>query len=75
MAKNQTYKAFSVRPSHVMDLKGALLDSAPLMTELATEVRNLSAYATFVVRNDTELGTRLALLVLFSLLRLVVARV
>jgi transposase len=60
MAKNQTYKAFSVRPSHVMDLNGVLLDSALILSQLAAEVRNLSAYATFVARNDTELGTRLA---------------
>ena len=60
MAKNQTYKAFSVRPSHVMDLNGVLLDSAPVLSLLATEVRNLSTYATFVARNDTELGTLLA---------------
>ena len=60
MAKNQTYKAFSVRPSHVMDLNGVLLDSATLMAELAAEVRGISAYATYTVRNDTELGTRLA---------------
>lgn len=60
MAKNQTYKAFSVRPYHVMDLNGVLLDSATLMAELAAEVRGISAYATYTVRNDTELGTRLA---------------
>ena len=60
MAKNQTYKAFTVRPSHVMDLNGVLLDSAPLMAELAAEVRGISAYATYVARNDTELGVRLA---------------
>ena len=60
MAKNQTYKAFSVRPFHVLDLNGELLDSAPILSQLAAEVRNLSAYATFVTRNDTELGTRLA---------------
>ena len=55
MAKNQTYKAFTARPSHVMDLNGELLDSVPLMAELATEVRGISAYATFIARNDTEL--------------------
>jgi len=53
MAKNQTYKAFSVRPSHVMDLNGVLLDSSSIMAELATEVRGISGYATYVVRNDT----------------------
>ena len=60
MAKNQTYKAFSARPSHVMDLNGVLLDTAPLMAELAAEVRGISAYATFVARNDTELEDGLA---------------
>ena len=60
MAKNQTYKAFSVRPSHVMDLNGVLLDSAAILSLLATEVRGISAYATYVARNDQELGTRLA---------------
>lgn len=57
MAKNQTYKAFSVRPSYVMDLNGVLLDDATILSQL---VSDLSAYATYVVRNDTELGTRLA---------------
>ena len=60
MAKNQTYKAFSVRPSHVMDLNGALLETAPIMAELATEVRGISGYATYVVRNDTKLAEKLA---------------
>ena len=60
LAKNQTYKAFTVRPSHVMDLTGVLLDSAPLMTELASEVQAISAYATYVARNDTELEDGLA---------------
>ena len=59
MAKNQTYKAFTVRPSHVMDLNGVLLDRAPIMALLAVEVRGISAYATYVARNDTELGARL----------------
>ena len=30
MAKNQTYKAFTVSPSHIMDLNGVLLDSASI---------------------------------------------
>ena len=60
MAKNQTYKAFTAHPTHVMDLNGELLDSAPLMDELAAEVRAISAYATFVARNDTELEDGLA---------------
>ena len=60
MKKNQTYKAFSVRPSHVMDLNGVLLDSALILSQLATEVRDISAYATYMVRNDTQLGANLA---------------
>lgn len=59
MASNQTYKAFSVRPSYVLDLNGVLLDSAPLMAELAAEVRGISAYATYVARNDTKLPDEL----------------
>ena len=61
MTKNQTYKAFSVRPSHVMDLNGEILDSASIMSQLASEVQGISAYATYVVRNDVTLGERLAL--------------
>ena len=60
MAKNQTYKAFAVRPSRVLDLNGEVLDATPVMTELAAEVRNISAYATYVVRNDMKLGSELA---------------
>ena len=48
-----------MHPSHVMDLNGVLLDSVPVMAELAAEVRDISAYATFVVRNDTKLGAGL----------------
>lgn len=60
MAKNQTYRAFVARPSHVLDLNGELLDSAPVLAGLASEVRDLSAYATYVVRNDDILGDELA---------------
>ena len=55
MAKNQTYRAFTVRPSHILDLNGELLDSAHILYQLASEVRDISAYATYVVRNDTKL--------------------
>lgn len=61
MAKNQTYKAFTVRPSHILDLNGELLDSATILSRLAAEVRDISAYATYVVRNDVTLGERLVL--------------
>ena len=60
MAKNQAYKAFTARPSHVLDLNGVLLDRAPILSQLATEVRGVSAYATYVARNDAELGSELA---------------
>ena len=60
LAKNQTYRAFAARPSHVLDLNGELLDSARVLVSLASEVRDISAYATFVVRNDVELGDELA---------------
>ena len=60
MAKNQTYKAFAVPPSHVLDLNGVVLDATPVMAELAAEVRDISAYATYVARNDMKLGSALA---------------
>ena len=60
MAKNQTYRAFTARPSHVLDLSGELLDATAVMAELASEIRDVSAYATFVVRNDVKLGSALA---------------
>ena len=60
MAKNQAYKAFAVRPSRVLDLNGEVLDAAPVMAELTSEVRGISGYATYVVRNDMKLGSELA---------------
>ena len=60
MAKNQTYRAFAARPSHILDLNGELLDGASVLASLASEVRDISAYATFVVRNDIELAGELA---------------
>ena len=60
MAKNQTYRAFTARPSHVLDLSGELLDATAVMAELASEIRDVSAYATFVVRNDVKLGAELS---------------
>ena len=59
MAKNQTYRAFVARPTHVLDLNGELLDSATVLAGLASEVRDVSAYATYVVRNDQALGGEL----------------
>ena len=60
LAKNQTYRAFVARPSYVLGLNGELLDSAPVLVGLASEVRDVSAYATYVVRNDEALGDELA---------------
>ena len=60
MAKNQTYRAFVVRPTNVLGLDGELLDSATVLAALASEVRDISGYATFVVRNDGVLGAELA---------------
>ena len=60
MAKNQTYRAFAARPTHILDLSGELLDSVPVLVSLASEVRDISSYATFVVRNDVDLGGELA---------------
>ena len=61
MARSQTYRAFVARPTHILDLNGELLKATPVMAELATEVRGISAYATYVARNDVTLGERLAL--------------
>lgn len=61
MAKNQTYRAFVARPTHVLDLNGELLDSAPIMSQLAAEIRGISSYATYVTRNDTQLEAGLAM--------------
>ena len=60
MAKNQTYKAFTARPSHVLDLNGEVLDSAPVLAKLSSEIQGISAYATYVVRNDTALESELS---------------
>lgn len=60
LAKNQTYRAFVARPTHVLDLNGEILDSAPVFAGLASEVRDISAYATYVARNDGTLGDELA---------------
>lgn len=59
MAKNQTYRAFVARPSHVLDLDGELLEAELVLADLASEVRDISAYATYVVRSDEALGDEL----------------
>lgn len=60
LAKNKTYRAFVARPTHVLNLDGEVLDSAPVMAELASEIRGISAYATYVARNDIKLEDGLA---------------
>ena len=60
LAKNRTYRAFVARPSYVLGLNGEILDGAPVFASLVSEVRDVSAYATYVVRNDEALGDELA---------------
>ena len=60
MAKGQTYRSFVALPSHILDLNGEALDGAPVLLGLASEIRDISAYATYVVRNDEALGEELA---------------
>lgn len=61
MAKNKTYKAFVAHPSHVLDLNDEVLEAAPIMAEFTSEIQGISAYATYVVRNDTTLESQLSL--------------
>lgn len=60
MTNNRTYRAFVARPSYVLSVSGELLDSGPVMGRLASEVRDVSAYATYIVRNDVALGDELS---------------
>ena len=60
MARNRTYRAFVARPTHILDLDGELLDSAPVMAHLVSEIRCISGYSTYVARNDTQLEAGLA---------------
>ena len=60
MAKNQTYRAFVARPTHALGMDGELLDGASVFASLASEIQDISAYATYVVRNDGTLGDELA---------------
>ena len=60
MARNQTYRAFVTHPTQILSIDGELLDSAPVMSQLTSEVRDISGYATYVARNDTELEAGLA---------------
>lgn len=38
LVKDQTYRSFFARPAHVLDLNGELLDDAPVLASLASEV-------------------------------------
>lgn len=60
MAKSQTYRSFVAHPTYILEVNGELLDSAPVLASLASEVRDISAYATYVVRNDEALVDELA---------------
>ena len=60
MAKNQTYRSFVAHPTYILEVNGELLDSARVLASLASEVRDISSYATYVVRNDEGLGDELA---------------
>ena len=44
----------------IVSLSGELLNAASIMSRLTSEVRDVSSYATYVVRNDTVLGGKLA---------------
>ena len=59
MGRNQTYRAFAAYQTYILNLNGEVLDSVPILAQLATEVRGISAYATYVVRNDEALGAEL----------------
>ena len=61
MARNQTYRAFVARPTHILNLDGEILDSTPVMAQLVSEIQGISAYATYVTRNDTRLEAGLAM--------------
>ena len=60
MARNQTYRAFVARPTHILDLNGELLEITPIMSQLTSEIRGISAYATYITRNDAQLEAGLA---------------
>ena len=60
LSKNRTYRAFVAHPTMIVGLGGELLNAAPIMSQLTSEVRDVSSYATYVVRNDTALGEKLA---------------
>ena len=60
MAKNRTYRAFASCPSFVLGMGGELQENATILDCLASEIRDVSAYATYVVRNDAVLGDELS---------------
>lgn len=59
-SNKQTYKAFTACPTHVLNLSGEVLDSESVLALLTSEVQSISAYATFVTRNDIRLKDELA---------------
>lgn len=60
MTKIQTYRAFVARPTHILDPNGELLEAPSILKLLASEIRDVSGYATYAARNDVVLGERLA---------------
>ena len=58
-SNKQTYKAFTACPTHVLNLSGEVLDSESVLALLTSEVQSISAYATFVTRNDIRLKDEL----------------
>ena len=59
-SNKQTYKAFTACPTHVLNLSGEMLDSESVLAQLTSELQSISAYATFVTRNDIRLKDELA---------------
>ena len=53
------------RPTMIVGLGGELLNAASIMSRLASEIRDVSSYATYVVRNDMALGEKLADIAVF----------
>lgn len=60
VTKSQTYRAFVARPTHILDTNGELLEAPSILKLLASEIRDVSGYATYAARNDVVLGERLA---------------
>lgn len=65
LGKNRTYRAFVARPTMIVGLGGELLNAASIMSRFASEIRDVSSYAAYVVRNDAALGEKLAVIAVF----------